>query len=81
MNSSKPILILGKGITGESFRKYFSSNNQPFITFDTRIEKKDFDLNENKDFNLVCADEIDLSMNCVVIPRKGGGRLFRGGIG
>lgn len=59
MNSSKPILILGKGITGESFRKYFSSNNQPFITFDTRIEKKDFNLNENKDFNLVCANEID----------------------
>ena len=50
MNSSKPVLILGKGITGESFRKYFSSNNQPFITFDTRIEKKDFNLNENKDF-------------------------------
>ena len=59
MDSSKPVLILGKGITGESFRKYFSSNNQPFITFDTRIEKKDFNLNENKDFNLVCADEID----------------------
>ena len=59
MNSSKPILILGKGITGESFRKYFSSNNYPFITYDTRIEKKDFNLNENKDFNFVCEDEID----------------------
>ena len=59
MNSSKPVLILGKGITGESFRKYFSSNNHPFITYDTRIEKKDFNLNENKDFNFVCADEID----------------------
>ena len=59
MDSSKPVLILGKGITGESFRKYFSSNNHPFITYDTRIEKKDFNLNENKDFNFVCADEID----------------------
>ena len=44
MNSSKPILILGKGITGQSFRKYFFKKKVPFFTFDTRVKKEEFKL-------------------------------------
>ena len=59
MNSSKPVLILGKGITGESFRKYFSKKKQPFITYDTRVRKEDFNLKKNLDFNFIAGEEID----------------------
>ena len=34
MNSSKPVLILGKGITGESFREYFSKKKNFLLEFD-----------------------------------------------
>ena len=61
MNSSKPVLILGKGITGESFRKYFSKRKQPFITFDTRVRKEDFNLKKNLDFNFIAEKEIDFN--------------------
>ena len=61
MNSSKPILILGKGITGESFRDYFSKKKQPFITYDTRIGKDDFNLKKNLNFNFISEEEIDFN--------------------
>ena len=61
MNSSKPVLILGKGITGESFRQYFSKKKQPFITFDTRIKKESFNLKNNLDFNFVVEEQIDFN--------------------
>ena len=61
MNLSKPVLILGKGITGESFRQYFSKKKQPFITYDTRVKKKDFNLKKNLDFNFTVEEEIDFS--------------------
>jgi len=61
MNSSIPVLILGKGITGESFRKYFSKRKQPFITFDTRVRKEDFNLKKNLDFNFIAEKEIDFN--------------------
>ena len=61
MNSSKPVLILGKGITGESFRDYFSKIKQPFITFDTRVKKKSFNLKKNLNFNFITEEEIDFN--------------------
>ena len=61
MNSSKPVLILGKGITGESFRQYFSKKKQPFITYDTRVRKEDFNLKKNLDFNFIAEEEIDFN--------------------
>ena len=61
MNLSKPVLILGKGITGESFRQYFSKKKQPFITYDKRVKKKDFNLKKNLDFNFTVEEEIDFS--------------------
>ena len=59
MNSSKPVLILGKGITGESFENTFRRIINPLLLMILELKKKDFNLNENKDFNFVCADEID----------------------
>ena len=61
MNLPKPVLILGQGITGESFRQYFSKKKQPFITYDTRVKKKDFNLKKNLDFNFTVEEEIDFS--------------------
>lgn len=61
MYLSKPVLILGKGITGESFRQYFSKKKQPFVTYDTRVKKKDFNLKKNLDFNFTAEEEIDFS--------------------
>ena len=61
MNSSKPVLILGKGITGESFRDYFSKIKQPFITFDTRVKKESFNLKKNLNFNFITEEEIDFN--------------------
>tara|TARA_B100001113_G_scaffold47133_1_gene33780 strand:+ start:15662 stop:16864 length:1203 start_codon:yes stop_codon:yes gene_type:complete len=61
MNSSKSILILGKGITGQSFRKYFAKKKVPFFTFDTRVKKKEFKSKEYKEFNLVTEKEIDFN--------------------
>ena len=61
MNSSKPVLILGKGITGESFRDYFCKIKQPFITFDTRVKKESFNLNKNLNFNFISEEEIDFN--------------------
>ena len=51
MNSSKPVLILGKGITGESFRHYFSKKKQSFITYDSRVKKDKFNLKKNPRHN------------------------------
>ena len=62
MNSSKPVLILGKGITGESFREYFSKKKQPFITYDTRVKKQSFNLKKNLNFNFVAEEEIDFDL-------------------
>ena len=59
MNSSKSVLILGRGKTGESFRKYFFKKKQPFYSFDTRVKKKDFNSEKNLDFNFISEDEID----------------------
>ena len=59
MNSSKPVLILGKGITGESFRHYFSKKKQSFITYDSRVKKDKFNLKKNLDFNFIVEEEID----------------------
>ena len=61
MNSSKPVLILGKGITGESFRKYFSNKKQPFFTYDTRVKKEAFNSKKNLDFNFIAEEAIDFS--------------------
>ncbi len=61
MNSSKPVLILGKGITGESFREYFSKKKQPFITYDTRVKKESFNLKKNLNFNFIAEEEIDFN--------------------
>ena len=61
MNSSKPVLILGKGITGESFREYFSKKKQPFMTFDTRVKKESFNLKKNLNFNFIAEEEIDFN--------------------
>ena len=62
MNSSKPILILGKGITGQSFRKYFFKKKVPFFTFDTRVKKEEFKSKEYKEFNFITEKEIDLTI-------------------
>ena len=51
MNSSKPVLILGKGITGESFREYFSKKKQTIMTFDTRVKKESLNLIKKEFFN------------------------------
>jgi UDP-N-acetylmuramoylalanine--D-glutamate ligase len=61
MNSSKPVLILGKGITGESFRQYFLKKKQPYITFDTRVKEDTFKLKKNLDFNFIVEEEIDFN--------------------
>jgi UDP-N-acetylmuramoylalanine--D-glutamate ligase len=61
MNLPKPVLILGQGITGESFRQHFSKKKQPFITYDTRVKKRDFNLKKNLDFNFTVEEEIDFS--------------------
>ena len=61
MNSSKPILILGKGITGQSFRKYFFKKKVPFFTFDTRVKQEEFKSKEYKEFNFITEKEIDFN--------------------
>ena len=59
MKAPRPVLILGKGKTGDSFVNYFLKKNQPFVTYDTRVKKKDFRLKENLKFNLTLKNEID----------------------
>ena len=59
MKSPRPVLILGKGKTGDSFVNYFLKKNKPFVTYDTRVKKKDLRLKENLKFNLTLKNEID----------------------
>ena len=39
----------------------FLKKKQPFITYDTRVKKKDFNLKKNLDFNFTVEEEIDFS--------------------
>ena len=58
MNSSKPVLILGKGITGESFREYFSKKTT--IHYLRHEGKKGgFQFKKNLNFNFIAEEEID----------------------
>ena len=59
MKAPKPVLILGKGKTGDSFVNYFLKKDQPFVTYDTRVKKKDLRLKENLKFNLTLKNKID----------------------
>ena len=61
MDSSKPVLILGQGITGRSFINFFNTLKKPFITFDTRVKEQSFHLEEYQKFNMVSEDEINLN--------------------
>ena len=61
MKAPKSVLILGKGKTGDSFVNYFLEKDQPFVTYDTRVKKKDLRLKENLKFNLTLKNEIDFS--------------------